>query len=150
MKRKVLLRALSGIPLGIAIETVTSIVISALWAGGAYVSYEPSLVESMGSELRAMVLQTALCALLGAVFGGLSVIWELEDWSLVKKTGIYFLGASLGMLPIAWLTHWMEHSLGGFLGYFGTFAAIFAVVWLIQYARAKRDVRKLNERLNKQ
>lgn len=150
MKRKAFFRALSGIPLGIALETVISIVISAVWAGGYYVAYEPTLAEAMGSELGAMVAQTALCALLGAGFGGLSVIWELENWSLVRQTGVYFLGASLVMLPVAYLNYWMEHSVAGCLGYFGIFAAVFAVIWLIQYARAKRDVRKLNQQLNKQ
>lgn len=150
MKRKVLFRALSGIPLGIALETVISVVISALWAGGEYLPYEPTLAETVGSPLGAMVLQTALCALLGAGFGGLSVVWALEGWSLARQTAVYFLGVSLVMMPVAWFTHWMEHTVAGFLGYFGVFVIIFAVIWLIQYARAKRDVRKLNEKLNKQ
>lgn len=150
MKRKVFLRVLNGVPLGIALETVISVVISAGWAGGDYLPYEPALAQAVGSGLGAMILQTVLSALLGAAFGGLSMIWELEGWSLARKTGVYFLGVSLAMMPIAWLTRWMEHSLWGFLGYFGVFAAIFAVIWLIQYARARRDVRKLNEKLKKQ
>lgn len=148
MKRKIFLRAVRGAPLGIALETVISIVISAFWAGGDYLPYEPTLAETVGSPLRAMVIQTALCALLGAGFGGLSVIWELEDWSLVKQTGIYFLGTSLVMLPIAYLNYWMEHSIAGCLSYFGIFVVIFAVIWLIQYIRGRRDVRKMNEKLS--
>lgn len=147
MKRTVILRALSGIPLGIALETVISIFISAVWAGGYYVPYEPTLEQVMGSELGAMVMQTALCALLGAAFGGLSVIWELDAWSIARQTGAYFLGASIAMLPIAYFNCWMEHTLAGFLEYFVLFAAIFAVIWLILHAKHRRDVRAINKKL---
>lgn len=150
MKRTVFFRVLRGFPLGITIGTMISIACSAVWGGGYYAPCVPELVQAVGSELGAVVLQTALCALLGAAFAGLSVIWEIESWSIARQTGVYFLSASVAMLPIAYITCWMEHSVVGFLEYFGIFAVIFALVWLIQYARAKRNVQKLNRQLNRQ
>ena len=50
---------------------------------------------------------------------------------LVKQTGIYFLIDSVTMMPIAYVTFWMEHSLKGVLSYFGIFALMFAVVWIV-------------------
>lgn len=148
MKRKIFLRAVHGAPLGIALGTIISILISAVWGGGYYAPCVPELVQELGSELGAMILQTALCALLGAMFGGASVVWEIESWSIVKQTGVYFLVASLSMMPIAYFTRWMEHSIAGCLSYFGIFVVIFAVIWLIQYIRGRRDVRKMNEKLS--
>ncbi len=103
----------------------------------------------MGSEIRVVLLQTGLCGLLGAGFGACSVIWQLEHWSLVKQTGIYFLAVSLLMLPIAYLTYWMEHTLLGFLSYFGLFALIFLLVWAVQFWAGRRRVRKMNEQLHR-
>lgn len=42
----------------------------------------------------------------------------------------------------------MEHSLKGVLSYFGLFFVIFAVIWLVQYIIAKRNVKRLNEVLS--
>ena len=98
----------------------------------------------MGSEAGAVAFQTALCGLLGAVCGGASVIWEMENWSIVKQTGIYFAVLSAGMLPIAYLTHWMEHTAAGILSYFLIFLLIFAGMWLLQYGIWRGKIKKLN------
>ena len=76
-----------------------------------------------------------------------SVIWEIENWGIVKQTGIYCSIISVIMLPIAYVSYWMEHSLKGILGYFGIFVLIFAAVWIVQYTAAKHNVRKMNETL---
>jgi predicted MFS family arabinose efflux permease len=104
----------------------------------------PSLIDTMGSEISAVVLQTVLCGLLGSVFAASSVIWEMDDWSIAKQTGIYFLILTVVMMPIAYFTNWMEHSIIGFIIYFGIFVGIFIVVWLVQYLIWKKKVNKLN------
>lgn len=147
IKKKIMLRAISGLPIGLSIGYLITIVISLIWADGYYASCVPALAETMGSEIGAVTLQALLCAILGMGFGGCSVIWEIEDWGIAKQTGIYFLIVSLIMMPIAYVTYWMEHSVWGLVSYFGIFAFIFAIVWAIQYGRAKRNVKKINERM---
>ncbi|MCM1264353.1 MAG: DUF3021 domain-containing protein, partial [Butyrivibrio sp.] len=82
-------------------------------------------------------------------FGGSSVIWEIEDWGIAKQTGIYFLIVALVMMPIAYVTFWMEHSMKGALSYFGIFAGIFVVVWIIQYTIVRHTIKKMNENLHR-
>ena len=41
----------------------------------------------------------------------------------------------------------MEHSVVGFLIYFGIFALIFVVIWIIQFGIGRYNVRKMNEKL---
>jgi len=150
MKKKFFLRCVLGFPLGLAIGYSISIITSLIWANGFYSPCVPELVVMMGSEINAVLVQALLCGILGMGFAASSVIWEIEQWGLVKQTGIYFLIASLIMMPIAYVTYWMEHSLKGVISYFGIFAFIFAVVWIAQYIRAKQNVRKMNETLDKQ
>lgn len=149
MKKKIILRGALGFPLGIAVGYVITICISLVWADGYYSPCVPELIESMGNEIRAVVLQALLCGLLGAGFGACSVIWELDHWSIVKQTGIYFLIVSAVMMPIAYLLYWMEHSVAGFLGYLGIFVLIFAVIWISQFLLWKRNVDKMNARIEK-
>jgi len=107
----------------------------------------PELASAMGSEIGAVVIQALLCGLIGTGFAASSVIWEIEAWSIVKQTGIYFIITSLIMLPVAYFSYWMEHSIKGFFIYFGIFVLIFAVVWVIQFVMGKNYVRKMNENL---
>lgn len=149
MKKKVILRGVSGFPMGIAIGHLITILISLAWGGGYYSPCVPELVAVMGSQINAVILQTALCGLLGAGFAASSIIWEMEHWSIVKQTGIYFSVISVVMLPIAYFAYWMEHSVWGFVSYFGVFVFIFVVIWVIQYVIGKRNVKKLNANLGK-
>lgn len=147
MKKKIMLRCALGFPIGITIGQMISIVISLIWAKGYYAPCVPELATAMGNEINAVILQTALCGLLGIGFSGSSIIWEIEHWNLVKQTGIYFLIVSAFMMPIAYFTYWMEHSLIGFLSYLGIFTLIFVIIWVIEVTIGRKNIRKMNENL---
>ncbi len=149
MKKKILLRGAFGFPIGIAIGYIISIAVSLIWAKGYYSPCVPELVMAAGNEISAVTLQALLSGILGTGFAAASVIWDIEDWSLVKQTGVYFLIISVIMMPVAYLTYWMEHSWKGFLSYFTLFLLIFVAVWIMQFIIGKHNVKKLNESLNK-
>lgn len=149
MKKQIILRSLIGMPIGITIGYSITIVFSLIFGQGYYFPCEPRFVSAMGSEIRAVIVQTVLCAILGISFTASSVIWEIEHWSLAKQTGIYFLITSVVMMPAAYFTHWMEHSLLGFIRYFGIFALIFVIIWVTQFIIGKNDVNKMNAKLHK-
>lgn len=150
MLKKVILRGISGFPLGLAIGYTISIITSLIWASGYYSPCVPELAQMMGSEINAVMLQAFLCGMLGSGCAAGSVIWEVEKWGLAKQTGIYFLIISVMMMPIAYITYWMEHSLKGVLSYFGMFACIYAVIWIVQYTIIRHHIKKLNETLHQQ
>ena len=149
LKMQILKRGVLGFPIGISIGYLITIVISLIWAKGYYAPCVPELVTMMGNEIRAVIVQTLLCGLLGTGFAASSVIWEIDHWSIVKQSGIYFFIVSVIMMPVAYLTYWMEHSGKGFLSYFGIFALIFVIIWIVQFVRGKNNVRKMNENLYK-
>lgn len=143
-------RAVLGIPLGISLGFIITILISLGFGDGKYYPCVPVLVEKMGNEINAVILQTALCGLLGAGFAACSVIWEMENWSIARQTVIYFISSVLIMMPIAYFAGWMEHSLVGFLYYFIIYAVIFVIVWLIQYLSWRKKLKKLNTKINQE
>lgn len=149
MKKKIMLRSALGFPIGITIGYFITIFISLGWADGYYSPCVPELITVMGNEINAVIFQALLCGLLGIGFAASSVIWEIEHWSLMKQTGIYFLIISIIMMPVAYLTYWMEHSIIGFLSYLGIFVAIFIFIWVIQLIIGKQIVKKLNANLDK-
>ena len=145
MKRNIIKRGLLGFPIGIAIGFVIPVIISACVGDGSFYPVTQELIEKMGTELNAVVLQTVLCGVMGTGYAMASVIWDIDSWSLAKQSGVYFLVASIVMFPIAYVTHWMTHDVVGILSYAGIFVAIFVFAWLTQYLVWKDKVKKMND-----
>lgn len=100
-----------------------------------------------GIEITAVIVQTILSVLLGAGFAGSSLIWEKDDWSLLKQTSVYFAIVTVLMMTVAYVCEWMEHSVRGVLCYFAIFFAIFIIVWVIQFVIWKRRISKINSKI---
>lgn len=144
MKKQLINRGLLGFPLGIAIGFVITVMISMTKGDGVFYPVTPELIETMGNELNAVILQTVLCGIMGTGFAMASVIWEIDSWSLAKQSGIYFAIACVVMFPIAYVANWMKHDTISILLYIGIFIIIFAIVWLLQYFVWKSKINKLN------
>ena len=142
MKKKVLQRGLFGIPTGIAIGYVITV-----WGDGSYYPCVPAFVDAMGSEIRAVVVQTVLCGLVGMVYAAGSVVWEVDRWSLAGQTAAYFLITLGSVLPVAYAAYWMERSVAGVLGYVAIFCAIFAGIWIAQYLGWRAKINRINKKI---
>lgn len=149
MKKDIIFRIFVGFLGGIVISHLITIGVSIAFGDGNYYPCVPSLVERFGSEVNAVIIQTILSAVLGAGFAGCSIIWEKDDWSLLKQTGIYFVIVSVLMMTIAYICEWMEHSVSGVLSYFAIFFGIFVAVWVVRYLIWKKRISKIKNRLEK-
>ena len=149
MKKKLIGRGVIGFPVGIAIGYVITVIISICIGDGFFHPVNPELVNEMGSELNAILIQTGLSGIMGTGFAMASVIWEIDSWSLAKQSGIYFSIACVTMFPIAYITNWMKHNAIGILSYVGIFVAIFVITWLVQYFVWKRKVKRMNDGVRK-
>lgn len=149
MRKKVILRALLGAPLGVFICTLFSIIVSLVVDDGNYYATVPELNSLFGSELTAIIIQTAAAFIYGAVWGGASAIWENENWSLLKQTVLHLVICSVATYPIAYTTFWMPHNLIGSVVYFAIFLIIYAFIWLIIYLPTRKKINKVNQSLNR-
>lgn len=150
MKKELLHRIICGLLVGIAVSHFITIGISITVGDGNFYPCVPNLIDRYGSEITAVIIQTILSAVLGAGFAGASVIWEKDDWSLLKQTGIYFAIITVLMMTVAYICEWMEHSVNGVARYFGIFFAIFAVVWVVRYAIWKNRISKIKKKISRQ
>ena len=150
MKKELLHRIICGLLVGIAVSHFITIGISITVGDGNFYPCVPSLIDRYGSEITAVIIQTILRAVLGAGFAGASVIWEKDDLSLLKQTGIYFAIITVLMMTVAYICEWMEHSVNGVARYFGIFFAIFAVVWVVRYAIWKNRISKIKKKISRQ
>ena len=146
MKKSVIVRCLVGAPIGLAISTVITIVISLAIGDGTYYAVVPELSADLGSEIKAVLLQAVFSMIYGAAFGGASVIWD-TDWSPTKMTVSHFAICSAATFPIAWCMRWMDHSLTGVLKYFGIFILIYVGIWVCQYILIKKRINEINKKV---
>ena len=149
MKKKALIRGLIGFPGGVTICLVITIIESLIVGDGRFYAYVPDLAELAGSEIMAVLLQTVLAGLVGSVYGAASLIWDMENWSIAKQSGIFFAIAAVTMMPIGYLLNWMEHSVTGIISFFLIFLVIFVVIWITMYLIWRRKIRKLNQNVQK-
>lgn len=147
MKKKIIISCLLGAPIGVAISYIISLAVSLAMADGNYYPVVPELAVNCGSELNAVLLQTACSLLYGAVWGGMSLIWKSEHMSLLQITVIHFATCSAATFPIAYVTRWMSHSTGGIITYFCIFAAIYFGIWLWQYNAIKKRIHSINQKM---
>lgn len=147
MKKKLVSRIVSGLLDGIVICHLITIGISISLGDGNFYPCEPSLIKQFGNEITAVIVQTILSALLGAGFAGSCLIWEKDDWSILKQTSVYFAIVTILMMTVAYVCEWMEHSVRGVLCYFAIFFVIFIIVWVIQFVIWKRRISKINSKI---
>ena len=147
MKKKVILRSLIGAPIGLSISFIITLIISVIINKGEYYPVMPKLTALCGNELNAVVIQTVCSLIYGAAFGGASVIWDMENWSLLKQTVIHCLIISVSMLPIAYCMYWMPHSFLGIAGYIAIFFFIYFFIWFSQYFAMKKRIQEFNDKV---
>lgn len=147
MFKEVLKRSALGALIGIAISQIIAIVISLCIGDGSFYAVVPQLAERINSEITAVVIQTVCSLVYGAVFGGVSVIWELDNWSILKQTIVHFSVVSVVTLPIAYITEWMDHSVVGAVSYFAIFALSYAFIWFGQYMTMRKHLNDVNKKM---
>lgn len=149
MKKELFFRIFIGFLGGVVLSYFITIVFSLVFGDGYYSPCVPSLIERFDNEITAVIVQTVLSAILGAGFSGCSIIWEKDEWSLLKQTGVYFSIVSVLMMSVAYICGWVGNSLKDVLIYFGIFFVIFIVVWIVEYLIWKARISKIKEGLQK-
>ncbi len=149
MRKEILKRAAAGSFVGIAIGQVISVIISFCIGTGEFIVCAPEFIESLGNEMTAGAIQTLLCAVMGAGFAGASVIWECEKLNIAAQTGICFGIYSLVLFPIAYFSYWMEHTVTGFMTYFGIFFVSFVVIWIAKYFAWRSRINAINKKIGR-
>ncbi len=148
MKKKILLRALLGAPIGILISYIITIAISLATGNGEYYPAAHELIADCGSEIAAVAVQLLCSLVFGAIWGGASVIWNIENWSWLKMTFVHLAVCCFSTFPIAFLLHWIPtYSALGTALYFIGFFAVYFMIWASAYFPLKFKVKKMNDKI---
>ena len=146
MRSRILRRALLGFLVGIAVGNLI-VIISGFVSEGKILLFDSSLLEKTGSEAGAFLMQTMLSGLYGAIGMGSAIVYELEDWPLLKASVIHYLIITRAIYPIALYLGWMSPTVGDFLFVAVMLGIANTIIWLIMYAVYHFKVKELNHLL---
>lgn len=83
----------------------------------------------------------------GAIAMGTMVLYDIEEWSLLRATATHFLIVTGVMLLACFVLKWFEPWSTAFWIMLAVVAVGYFIVWLIIYRCYKKQIRKLNELL---
>jgi len=83
----------------------------------------------------------------GAIAMGTAVIYDIEEWSLLRATVTHFLIVMVALLLACFVLKWFEPWSAPFWIMLTAELVGYIIVWLIMYLCYKKQVRKLNNLL---
>lgn len=97
-----------------------------------------------GPELLEQII---IAAILGAVIGLLSTIFDIERLPFIAQFILHVIAVTLCVLIAGYFGGWFEHS--GIPYIFISEAIIFFIAWCIIYVLQKSDIAKINQVIQK-
>jgi hypothetical protein len=148
-RKEVVKLTLLGLPIGIAIGTVTVLLASLFVNDGMLHAVTPTLLERVPNELAAFSLQILLCAFYGALCMAANQIFKLSNWSLTRQTLIHFLLIAPAIVAIAVFCGWIPFSPFAVAFYAVFFVVLYAIIWISIWFYWRNEINKLNAGLGK-
>ena len=99
--------------------------------------------------LSALMLHLLMSGVLGMVANGSSVIYEIEEWSIVRATITHFIIAMGAFYVIAFTLGWFSPSDPACWIMSAIMVFVYFVIWMVQSLVFKHKVKRMNEELRK-
>lgn len=115
---------------------------------GKLVVMSEDYVNRIGDPLAAFLLQTLVCMIYGAIGFGGTVIYEFEDWSIIRVTATHFSMLIVCFFITAFFLGWMSPGdVGACVVMVVMWIAAYFLVWLANYIAYKIEISKINDSL---
>ena len=134
--KKAIRRALFGFELGLAVGII-------LMLTGTFDYLPPE-----GKAVK-LVIYMIVSGLMGSLGMGMTVVFEIESWSIARATFTHMGAVIIGYLLMGWIEGWFKYSdspVDLIITAVCIIAAYF-VIWMVMYLKSKSQIRKINEDL---
>ena len=148
MLNKIIKRFLFGFATGVFIgETI--LILESIGGDGSFCPVSPYLMRNVGSDLTAVIIQYFCTGLMGATFATSSIIFEIDNWSLLKQTILHFVPISVLMYIVGFFCGWFPHTVASTLIWFGVFIVVYIIFWLSFFFYYRKKTKEINDSLKK-
>lgn len=146
MIKTMFLRIINSFCYGIA---VTLVIYFVIMMTTDHIPLLPEYAMKFDNDVTALVVQLVLIGLMSASMAGGTVIMEIEKWSLLFQSILYFFFSSIIWILVASYC-W------GFGKYIQTAVSVtlsylisYCISWMIQYKSCKKSIDEINQRLER-
>lgn len=145
MFKEIVKRGLLGFMIGVFIGE-TMLIINSLLAGkGVFYPINPLLISGNGAQLPLVVIQYVMTGIIGMTFAASSVIFEMENWGLLRQTAVHFIITSVVMYICGFICNWFPHNFKSTAIWFGVFIIIYLLFWTGFTIYYRVVIRKIND-----
>ena len=147
--RKVIFLSSIGFSIGVVFcVMLTSILATYSINDGTLYVCSPEFTEAVGNPVLALFIEMFFSGLLGAVCWGLTAVYEIEEWSLLKSTVVHYVTSMAAYFSVAFILRWLPpKDMGANLLWFLIVTAGYIFIWLFNYITYRIQISKINREL---
>ena len=145
--KKIAKRGIDGITYGVTIGMILSLIFSYLAGSSRYYPSTPAFVAGFNNNLTATLISVLLWMVIGLFSAYSSIIFELENISLLIKTVIHFCLVYAIVLAVGIYLKWFTSS--GFILVTISFLVVYTTIWVITWLTIKNDIKRINQQITK-
>lgn len=145
--KKIAKRGIDGITYGVTIGMILSLIFSYLAGSSSYYPSTPAFVAGFNNNLTATLISVLLWMVIGLFSAYSSIIFELENISLLIKTVIHFCLVYAIVLAVGIYLKWFTSS--GFILVTISFIVVYIAIWVAIFFITKSDIKKINQQIVK-
>lgn len=147
MLKNALIRGLNSFIYAVAINVILALAMVVIVNEPGFVPLVPDYAAHFNSEILALLLQFVLIGLSSASFGAGSVLLEIEHWSLLKQSIVYFVVTTVIWVPVSIFCWGINKYPAAFISFVISYVFSYIITWSIQLSLCKKSVAKINEKL---
>jgi uncharacterized membrane protein len=95
-----------------------------------------------------LISQYVAGAIIGFVFGGLNILFQLERIGIIGATLIHFTFVLTTYIPCANMAGWFRNDIKVITSTMLIFVLVYFIIWLICYLQWKKEINEINTKLN--
>lgn len=148
MLKNAFIRGINGFVYAVSIHVVVALVMMVIVDEPDFLPMVPEYAALFKSKAAALLLQILLIGITSAAFGVGSVILEMERWSLLKQSIIYYIFTAVFWVPVSIFCWRIDKYITACISMFCSYTASYVITWMIQYRLCKKSIAEINQKLS--
>ncbi len=142
--KELISRVVSGFSYAVAINLIVFLVIMLITGN---IPMVPGYLAYFENETMAMMVQLFLVGCLSAAFAGGTYLFELPRLGILMQSILFFVITSLVWIPIFGFCFGLFEYTPVLISFSCSYVGTYIICWIVAYKSSKKEVDKINSRL---
>ncbi len=127
---------------------LTTILATSIVNDGSLYVCAPEFTEAVGNPILALFMEMIISGLLGAVCWGLTAVYDIEEWSLIKSTAVHYVISISAYFCVAFILRWLSPAdMSSNILWFLIVTGGYVCIWLFNYIGYRIQISQINRNL---